>query len=219
MICTESVVCGLASHPSRSNSLVTHPSFFPISGETDERQWLLSDCCFGRFLYFFSDLRLLYFYRYLQDLLCYLDLRLWSWLLRSNKWRFQTFYLFILFWKIGVLQFGIRAGSVPALTRDDDLWDSVFSFFFNIYGDWEISKKKVTSFVQYHSVNISDSDLVFFCMRRPSFCLFSLFLISGTSSFIAVDIFSRFFLEFGENSSQVGKNCNDPDFWLGPFGL
>ncbi|KAF2531905.1 hypothetical protein F2Q70_00029575 [Brassica cretica] len=38
VICTESLVCGLASHPSRSNSSVTHPSFFPISGETDERQ-------------------------------------------------------------------------------------------------------------------------------------------------------------------------------------
>ena len=112
-------------------------------------------------------------------------------------------------------QSGFRPGSDPG-------WRFMglgFQFFFNIYGDWEISKKKVTSFVQYHSVNISDSDLVFFCMRRPSFCLFSLFLISGTSSFIAVDIFSRFFLEFGENSSQVGKNCNDPDFWLGPFGL
>ncbi|CAN6989993.1 unnamed protein product [Brassica rapa subsp. trilocularis] len=29
VLCTESVVCGLASHTSRSNSPVTHPSFFP----------------------------------------------------------------------------------------------------------------------------------------------------------------------------------------------
>ncbi|KAF2552503.1 hypothetical protein F2Q68_00034895 [Brassica cretica] len=34
VLCTESVVCGLASHTSRSNSPVAHPSFFPLQEKT-----------------------------------------------------------------------------------------------------------------------------------------------------------------------------------------
>ncbi|KAF2620669.1 hypothetical protein F2Q68_00039304 [Brassica cretica] len=33
VLCTESVVCGLASHTSLGDSPVAHPSFFPLQGE------------------------------------------------------------------------------------------------------------------------------------------------------------------------------------------
>ncbi|KAF2584844.1 hypothetical protein F2Q70_00035594 [Brassica cretica] len=38
VLCIESVVCGLASYTSRSNSPVTHPSFSSLSGETNKHE-------------------------------------------------------------------------------------------------------------------------------------------------------------------------------------
>ncbi|KAG5398138.1 hypothetical protein IGI04_019952, partial [Brassica rapa subsp. trilocularis] len=64
-----SVDCGLASHTSHSNSLVTHPSFFPLQHAVFERE---GDGCYNL----------------------------------VSEW-----------------------GSVSALTRDGDLWDSDFSGF------------------------------------------------------------------------------------------
>ena len=69
------MVCGLASHTSRSNSHVTHPSFIPPFQVTLTSR---GDCyrigALGVLFHSFSDSRFLCFYRYFRNLLCYLDL-------------------------------------------------------------------------------------------------------------------------------------------------
>ena len=49
--------------------------------------------------------------------------------MRNNKWRFQDYYLYFYFREYECYNLISERGSVPALTRDGDLWDSILNWF------------------------------------------------------------------------------------------
>ena len=94
-----------------------------------------------------------------------------------------------------MLQFGIRAGFCPGSDLGQRFMGLVFQRF-SMFRNWGLKKKKFdTKKSSIIRLVLSVSDFFFFlCRRRPSLCLFPLFSISCSSSFVVVEIPSRFSL-------------------------